>query len=93
MADENELINSTAGGSDVPRLPLNGLYLNPNQSRDSAPTAYENELADAIEAAYADNIHELSALVDRLNETGPRDPDGNVWTKESYAQTMAILAK
>lgn len=92
MADQFEEINSTAGGSDVPRLPHNGLYLNPNQSRERDPNPYEDELAAAIEAAYANNVHDLDELIDRLNLDGPRDPDGKSWTTDSFTKTVHELA-
>jgi hypothetical protein len=81
-------INSAAGGSNNGRLPPNGLYLNAHQSRDHEPTTYENILADAIERAYAAGIHDLNALVKFLNESGTVDPNGNVWNKNSFQQTI-----
>ena len=92
MADQ-QYINSTAGGSDIPRLAHNGLYLEPNQSRDSEPTPYENRLADAIEKAYAEKIQELGPIVQRLNELGTADPDGNPWTQQSFVEVVRELGK
>ena len=92
MAGPFEEINSPAGGSDVPRLPHNGLYLNPNQSRERDPSPYEDELAAAIEAAYTNDVHDLDELVDRINRDGPRDPDGKTWTTDSFTKTVRQLA-
>ena len=92
MADQ-QYINSTAGGSDIPRLAHNGLYLEPNQSRNDEPTPYENKLADAIEKAYAENIQELGPLVEKLNELGTSDPDGRPWTQQSFVGVMLELGK
>ena len=92
MTDQ-QYINSTAGGSDIPRLAHNGLYLEPNQSRDSEPTTFENTLADAIEKAYAENIQELGLLVQRLNELGTVDPEGKPWTQQSFVEVMRELGK
>ncbi len=34
-------------------------YMNPRQAQKRAPTSYENELGDALEAAFAEGIWEL----------------------------------
>ncbi len=86
--DDHKYINSAAGGSNIGRLPPNGLYLNSHQLRDHEPTTYENILADAIERAYARGIHDLDALVKSLNEDGCLDPTGQAWTEESFQKTM-----
>lgn len=67
------------------------LYNETHQSRTAAPTAYESLLGDAIERAFAQGIHELQALVDHLNATGPSAPNGQPWTAESYQREMARL--
>ncbi|MBT3992300.1 MAG: hypothetical protein HOG95_15465 [Rhodospirillaceae bacterium] len=67
------------------------MYLNSHQLRDHEPTTYENILADGIERAYAQGIHELAALVKSLNEGGCLDPSGNAWTEDSFQQTMQEL--
>jgi hypothetical protein len=90
--EEHKYINSAAGGSNIGRLPPNGLYLNANQLRDHEPTTYENILADMIERAYAQGIHELVALVTFLNEAGSQDPDGQAWTEESFQKTLSEFA-
>jgi hypothetical protein len=90
--EEHKYINSAAGGSNIGRLPPNGLYLNANQLRDHEPTTYENILADMIERAYAQGIHELAALVTFLNEAGSQDPDGQAWTEESFQKTLSDFA-
>lgn len=66
-------------------------YLNPNQSRDHEPTDYENLLGDAIEQAYAAGIHDLSALVARLNAIQLPSPDGQPWTDALFCTEMARL--
>ncbi len=68
------------------------LYNETHQSRAGAPTAYENLLGDAIERAFAAGIHELDALVNYLNASGPTGPDGRPWTAQSYQQEMARLS-
>ncbi len=89
---DNEKINSKAGGSNVPRLPYNGLYLNSNQLQDAEPTAFENSLADAIEMAYAAGIHELPELVRFINERGVHDAEERSWTEDSFRKTLSDLA-
>lgn len=59
-------------------------YLVARQAQTAAPTDYENLLADAIEAAFADGVWELPALVARLNADGVRAPDGTAWTEARY---------
>ena len=90
--EDHKYINSAAGGSNIGRLPPNGLYLNANQLRDHEPTTYENILADMIERAYAQGIHELAALVEFLNDAGSQDPGGQVWTEESFQKTLSEFA-
>lgn len=74
---------------DESRLPA--LYMRPHQARTGVPTAYENELADALEAAFAAGAWELEELVSRLNEYGLRTPEGQAWTLESFEVVMARL--
>ncbi len=85
-------INSAAGGSNIGRLAPNGLYLNPNQSRDRVPTTYENILADAIERAYAAGIHDLDNLVNSVNDQNCLDPDGQTWTEDRFVNVLSELA-
>lgn len=68
-------------------------YLNPHQSRRREPTQWENLLGDAIERAFAAGHWELEALVAQLNRSGPRAPNGEEWTVESFTATMARLAQ
>lgn len=67
------------------------LYCNPVQARRHAPTEYENRLGDALEAAFADGVHELSALVARLNADGIKAPDGGAWTEAGFERAMKAL--
>ena len=67
------------------------LYCNPVQARRHAPTDYENRLADALEAAVADGIHALPALVARLNADGIEMPDGGTWTEAGFERVMQEL--
>lgn len=60
------------------------LYLNSRQAATREPSAWENELADALEAAFAEGCHELDALVARLNATRVRPRDGAPWSPERF---------
>jgi hypothetical protein len=68
------------------------LYCNPHQARRRAPTDYENRLGDALEAAFADGVHDLPALVARLNARGVLAPDGAAWTEARFEQVMKEFA-
>ncbi len=66
-------------------------YLNPRQAQTRPPTAYETLLADAIEAAFAAGVWDLTGLVARLNGEGIRTPDGQPWTEARYEAEMRRL--
>jgi hypothetical protein len=68
-------------------------YLNPHQARQSAPTAYEDQLGDAMERAFAAGHWELDALVAQLNQSGPTAPGGQPWTTENFQAEMALLGR
>ncbi|MFM9970398.1 MAG: recombinase-like helix-turn-helix domain-containing protein [Burkholderiales bacterium] len=63
------------------------------QSASRAPTDYEGQLGDAIEAAFADGAWELPALVARLNTDCIRTPEGTAWTEERFRVVMAALGE
>ena len=67
------------------------LYCNPVQARRREPTDYENRLGDALEAAFADGVHDLPALVARLNADGIATPDGAAWTEVGFERAMKEL--
>ncbi|MFC6520358.1 recombinase-like helix-turn-helix domain-containing protein [Undibacterium arcticum] len=68
------------------------LYLNSHQARRRLPTAYEDLLGDSIERSFASGIHDLAALVEHLNRSGPNCPGSDVWTEQNYQTEMARLA-
>lgn len=68
-------------------------YLNPHQARLRPATAYENQLGDAMERAFAAGRWELDALVAQLNHNGPAAPDGQPWTAQSFQAEMAVLGQ
>ncbi|MSQ51760.1 MAG: hypothetical protein EXR28_07715 [Betaproteobacteria bacterium] len=61
------------------------------QSASRAPTDYENQLGDAIEAAFSDGAWELPALISRLNADCIRTPEGAAWTEDRFRAVIAAL--
>jgi hypothetical protein len=57
----------------------------------NGPDAWENELADALEAAFADGVVDLDALTARINDSRVRPRDGGAWTAERLAATLHEL--
>ena len=85
-------VDSQAGGGDHPRLPHNGLYLEPRQSRAEPPDDAENRLGDALEDLFRRGVHDLSEIADGLNMLGIRAPDGQPWTEASFSAEVCRLA-
>jgi Recombinase-like helix-turn-helix domain len=66
-------------------------YLEPRQSRTGAPTDWEQELANVIEAIFAKRSWELDQVVAGLNRSRIRPPTGGEWTKENFQTVMKEL--
>jgi hypothetical protein len=66
-------------------------YLDPHQSRIQEPTQWQMELASAIEAIFAQGADSLDALIDGLNASRVKPPDGGPWTAEKYTTLMREL--
>ena len=71
---------------------MSALYNETHQSREAPPTSYESLLADSLERAFSQDIHDLAGLVAYLNTAGPAGPNGQAWTEANYATEMARLA-
>jgi hypothetical protein len=67
----------------------NERYFSPHQARQRPATAYEDQLGDALERAFAAGHWELDALVAQLNRTGPLASNSAPWTAESFQAEMA----
>jgi hypothetical protein len=67
------------------------LYNTPRQAATREPTAWENDFADVLEAAFSDDIREIEPLVAALNATRVHPREGGEWTVERYEQTVAEL--
>ena len=66
-------------------------YLDPHQTRTQEPTAWQQELANAIEAIFAKGAHELDELIAGLNASRVRPPDGAKWTELNFTTVMREL--
>jgi hypothetical protein len=66
-------------------------YLSPHQSRSQDPTQWQMELASALESIFAKGAHSLDALIDGLNASRIKPPDGGAWTAEKYTTLMRDL--
>lgn len=68
-------------------------YLEPHQARQRPATTYEDLLAELIERAYANGVHDLPGLVEQLNDSGLVTPSGQAWTEDLYRKEMAVLGQ
>jgi hypothetical protein len=66
-------------------------YLDPHQSRTSEPTAWQQELAAAIESVFGRGAYQLDELVAGLNASRVRPPGGENWTAENFTALMREL--
>lgn len=66
-------------------------YLDAHQSRMQVPTAWQQELADAIESVFSKGARELDEVVAGLNDTRVRPPSGADWTSENFTALMREL--
>jgi hypothetical protein len=68
-------------------------YLNPRQARQRPPTAYEDQLGDALERAFAAGHWELDAMLAQLNQSGLLTPSGQPWSADNFQAEMAGLGQ
>jgi hypothetical protein len=61
------------------------------QTRDHTPTAYENRLGDALEAAFESGADSPEEMAAHLNGAGMPAPDGAPWTAASFEAVMREL--
>ncbi len=57
----------------------NGQSLNPHQTRDRAPSDYENLLGDALERSFAAGVQDIEGVVQGLIDYGVPAPEGKSW--------------
>jgi hypothetical protein len=72
---------------------IDPLYVNPHIARKREPTAYENQLADAMEQAFAAGAWELDALVAHLNAAGVHDAQQQAWTAQSFQAELKVMSQ
>lgn len=68
-------------------------YLEVHQSRTQEPTAWQQELANAIESVFASGARELDEVIAGMNGTRVRAPDGSDWTVESFTTLIRQLGE
>jgi hypothetical protein len=61
------------------------------QTRDHAPTDYENRLGDALESAFEAGADSPEAMAAHLNGMNIHAPDGTPWTAASFQTVMREL--
>nr|WP_238262917.1 recombinase-like helix-turn-helix domain-containing protein [Cupriavidus pauculus] len=61
------------------------------QTRAAAPTAYENALGDALEAAFEGGAKSPEDIVRAFNRAGLLAADGQSWTEEGFLAEMRRL--
>jgi hypothetical protein len=66
-------------------------YLSAHQSIAQEPTQWQLELASAIESIFARGTHTLEGLIDGLNTSRVKPPDGGPWTADKYTALMHEL--
>ena len=66
-------------------------YLNPIQTRTHEVTAWQQELADAIEGVFTKGARELPEVVAGLNRSRVRPPTGDDWTEANFTAVMREL--
>ncbi len=66
-------------------------YLSAHQSRIHEPTAWQMELASALESIFAKGAHTLDDLVAGLNASRVKPVDGGAWTPENYTALIREL--
>ncbi len=66
-------------------------YLSAHQTRTHEPTVWQMELAAAIEAIFAKGAHSLDELIEGLNGSRVKPPEGGPWTAENYTALMHEL--
>ena len=62
-------------------------------TRSSPPSAFENQLGDALEKVFEAGATTLQEVVAKLNEMGAAAPDGSRWTEDSFQSEMHRLAE
>lgn len=62
-----------------------------SQIRETAPSAYEAALCEAVFAIVRREVHDLPGIVKELNESDVRPEAGGEWTEEVFIAEMKRL--
>ena len=62
-----------------------------HQTRATPPSDYENQLGEAREQIFGEDVAELKDIVTRLNEIGVQAPYGAAWTEDTFCSEMKRL--
>jgi hypothetical protein len=66
-------------------------YFSPHQTRTQEPTAWQQDLANAIEGVFSRGARELDEVVAGLNASRVRPPNGGDWTADNFTAVMREL--
>ena len=69
------------------------LYRQPRQATDRDPTAWEEQLADVLESAFGQGIHELNGIVEQLNQSRVKPPNGGQWDAARFQDIIKELGR
>lgn len=62
------------------------------QTRSGALDEFEDELADALMAVFADGAEQIADVVAGLDRAGSRDCNGNAWTEAALREQLTLSA-
>jgi len=62
-----------------------------HQTRATPPSDYENQLGEALEQIFGEDVVELKDIINRLNEIGIQAPYGAAWTEDTFCSEMKRL--
>ncbi|MDP6905766.1 MAG: hypothetical protein QF406_15155, partial [Verrucomicrobiota bacterium] len=66
----------------------------PWQTRFAQPTEYEQELADALQEIFGEEVYDLPVIVGRLNESDVKPPvEEGGWTEANFQSVMKRLGE
>ena len=63
------------------------------QTRSASPTEYEQELADALQEIFGEEVFDLTGIVRRLNESCVKPPEEGGWTETNFQSVMKRLGE
>lgn len=67
------------------------LFNEPRQSAPAQPEQYEDLLADGLEFAFAQGLHDIPSIVAELNNRAVPSPGAQLWTDELLLSELQRL--